>query len=660
MEQEMKAKLASRIAQWMKQYAAALSLPVLLALLFALQNAAFNAWLHVVPELYRRMYAVTFALGVLLFAPAIFIRPRWRFAYLAIVSVLASALLTAEYLYFSYDGGFLQISSFQLTGELSAVGGTALRLLSPRIAFFWAGPVLVLGAWLIMRWRKILHVKLAAWEKVLATVLVLAAVFGGYGTLLASEKRDAGNETQLYSMEYDLNSLVGKMGIANFFLEDAAKRVLTSGDVTEADRTFVEQWSSARPATTSTAASTFGLAKGRNLIFIQVESLENAVINTKLGDNEITPNLDALAKQGLYFSNYYSQVGIGNTADAEFSTLDSLYPLPDSVAFVDHAQNQYAALPQLLANNGYGTYVFHGDVPTFWNRANIYPNLGYQTWFMKSDFTSTRPIGITGLGDEDLFNQSLPRIEKLPQPFMATLITLSSHTPFILPNDLRTLPIPANSGLDDTQQQYLESVHYADQAIGDFITQLKQTGIYDHSLIVIFGDHGSYTGISSALHAESNDVASMNTSQVPLIVLAPGTSLQGERAIPGSHLDVYPTVAHLLGINTPPSALGQDLLATKTPVAVQRKSGTGGVSAILSSSVDYVASADGVFKNGSCLASDTRQPVAINQCQMLYDQQSAILRVSDTVVRGNMLATLLAHAATARSISSATSSRTTP
>jgi len=117
------------------------------------------------------------------------------------------------------------------------------------------------------------------------------------------------------------------------------------------------------------------------------------------------------------------------------------------VTFVDHAQNQYAALPQLLVDHGYDTQVFHGDVATFWNRVNIYPNLGYQAWHMQDEFTSTRAIGITGLGDEDFFKQALPKVEALKQPFMATLITLSSHTPFTLPDDLRTLPIPAGSGL---------------------------------------------------------------------------------------------------------------------------------------------------------------------------------------------------------------------
>ena len=536
-------------------------LPTVLVLLFVAQNVAFNEWLHVVPQLYPQMYAAAFALGVLLYGPAVLMRPRARYIYLFIVSSLVSALLIAEYLYFSYAGGYLQISALKLTAETSAVTGTAIKFITPRLSFFLLNSLLVAIAFFYERYKKIHPITLSVVEKIIIAVVILTCVFGGYEELIAAEVKNYGDDTRLYKQLYDLNSVVGKMGVVNYFLEDATKRLLDSGDITEADKTFVNTWSTARPDPVKPGNS-FGVAKGRNLIFIQVESLENAVINTKLGDNEITPNLNELAHEGLYFSNYFTQVGMGNTADAEFVTLDSLYPLPDSVAFVDHAQNQYAALPQLLVDHGYDTAVFHGDVPTFWNRADIYPSLGYQTWFMRSSFNISRPIGITGVGDQDLFQQSLPRIESLPRPFMATLITLSSHTPFFLPDDLRTLPIPKDSGLNDTQTQYLESIHYADQAIGDFITQLKQTSLYDNSVIVIFGDHGSYTDISSALGVEKSDVADMNNGQVPLIILAPGTGLTGEQQMPSSHLDLYPTVAHLLGLDAPMSRMQMETLIT--------------------------------------------------------------------------------------------------
>ncbi len=632
---------SERIIQHLKRFASAAVLPVMLAVLFVVENAAFNGWLKIEPQIYRRMYAAAFALGVLLYGPAICMRPRWRNAYLAAVSFVVSVIFVAEYLYYSYAGGFLQITALKFTGESSAIIGTAVRFVSPRLMLFVSGFLLVLVAAVRARVRKIVPIALTVSEKALIVALIIASVFGGYHALLAAEKRDVaknGYGSDLYTKLYDLDDVVGQMGVVNYFLDDAAKRVLAGAKVTDADKAFVAEWAASRPAPSS-GGNAFGIAKGRNVIFIQVESLENAVINAKVGGVEVTPNLNALARGGLYYSNYDAQVGIGNTADAEFSTLNSLYPLPDSVAFVDDAQHQYEALPQLLVDNGYDTNVFHGDVPTFWNRADIYPNLGYQSMVMKDAFTPARDIGITGVGDMDFFEQSLPNIEVLPQPFMATLITLSSHTPFLLPTDLRTLPIPAASGLDDTQAQYLESVHYTDQAIGEFINQLKRTGLYNDSVIVIFGDHGSFTGIGQALGKNDGENAT-NTMRVPLIILAPGTGLNGTQTIPASHIDVYPTVANLLGLEAPRSVLGQDLLNTKNPVNVQRASVTGAITSIESADVAYTASPDAVFEHGACADEATKQPLAIDACRALYDEQSAILRVSDTVVRGNLVEAL--------------------
>jgi len=204
--------------------------------------------------------------------------------------------------------------------------------------------------------------------------------FFGYKYLLDTEKREWGNTSRLYTDVYDLKSLVGKMGIINFFIEDTFKFALRSKLITSEDIVFLKNFAEKRKAP-ETEGKYYGSQKGKNVIIIQVESLENAVINKTIGGQEITPGLNKLAKDGLYFDNFYAQVGPGNTADAEFSTMNSLYPLSDDVVFIAYAKNQYLALPKLLKNNGYGTYSLHGDVPTFWNRANIYPGLGYQKSF---------------------------------------------------------------------------------------------------------------------------------------------------------------------------------------------------------------------------------------------------------------------------------------
>ena len=471
---------------------------------------------------------------------------------------------------------------------------------------------------------------------------MIVMVFFGYKYLLDTEKKEWGSTSRLYTDVYDLKSLVGKMGIINFSVEDTFKYILRSNLVTDADKNFLQNWAKNNPLT-QTSKQYFGAEKQKNLIIIQVESLENAVINKTINGQEITPNLNQLAKDGLYFDNYYTQVGPGNTADAEFSTMTSLYPLPDDVVFIDYAKNQYNALPQLLKDNGYGTYVMHGDVPTFWNRSNVYPGLGYQKAFDLNDYTVTRSVGKgpSDLGDEDLFSQSLQRLKTLNQPFMTTLITMSSHTPFILPDDLQTLQIPADTTLDKNQQQYLESIHYTDKAIGEFINGLKESGLYNNSLIFIWGDHGSFTNISSALGQDENTLPELVNSQVPMILLAPGTDLAGTKNIPSSHLDIYPTITNLLGFSTPKTALGQDLLNTKTPIETHFEVVSGSIDSILTPELAYQAKNDGAFENGSCESWPDQKALPISDCKKIYNEQSETLKASDIIVRGNLLNVLL-------------------
>ena len=367
----------------------------------------------------------------------------------------------------------------------------------------------------------------------------------------------------------------------------------------------------------------------------------------------------------MYFNNYYTQIGPGNTADAEFSTMDSLYPLPDDVVFIDYAKNTYKALPQLLVKNGYKTYSMHGDVPTFWNRSNIYPGLGYQKAYDLDDYIVTTPVGQgpSDLGDEDLFSQSLPRLESFKQPFMVTLITMSLHTPFILPTDLQTLKIPSQTNLTETQWEYMEAAHYTDKAIGEFIDGLKKDGLYNNSLILIWGDHESFQNIYSALSPDNlnsgsetaqlyknldvgvvagedpnnNILAALQNSQVPMILLAPATNLNGSDNIPASHLDVYPTIVNLLGIIPPKSILGQDLLNTKTPVETHFKIISGGIDTVLTNNLAYQADDDGVFEHGSCESLPDKKSLPINDCQNLYTEQANNLNASNIIIKGNLL-----------------------
>ncbi len=626
------------------RYIQPLLLPVVLAALFVIQNLAFNNWLGFNNHYLGRFLAVNFSLGLVLYCPSLFFGKRGRYAYLFLISCTVSLLLVSQFLYFEYSQSFLQASALKYIGQAASVTGTVKSLLSGNLLLFIANIFLVAGV-AILVWAKKFNrneVSLLPREKIIVFLCIAALASSGYWLVIQKEKQEWGGSSRLYLNAYDVNALVEKIGIANFFLEDSFKYLARVDLVSAADKNFLADWIKSQQPETAKPASAkgYGEAKGKNVIFLQIESLENAVINRKIDGQEITPNINKASQEGLYFSNYYTQVGPGNTADAEFSTLNSLYPLPDDVVFIDYAHNYYNALPKLFTSHGYSAYALNGDVPTFWNRSNVYPNLGYQEKISEDSYIKSRPIGKgpSSLGDEDFLLQSLPKLESFKQPFFSVLITESSHTPFELPEDLQTLDMsgPAAQHLNYTQQQYLESIHYMDKAIGEFIESLKQAGLYNNSVIAIYGDHQSFTGISDPLDAGDATFPALKHSQVPLLILNSGIK-PAEITTPASHLDLFPTIMNMLGIQPPKDILGQDVLNAKNPVVVRRNLSSGTINTILGNTLAFIANENGVFEDGTCLKMPVKTAVPVANCRALFDRQSNSVKASDIIIRGNLL-----------------------
>lgn len=627
--------------------ARALWLPLFLIVLFVIQNVVFIVWVQLFPDpAPGLLLAASIALGALLYMPAMLFAKWSRFLYLLVASAVASAIFISQYIYFSLYGGFLQASALQYAGQLNAEWSTVFTLLSPPLLLFALNMFVVIIAMIVAYRRKSWETELRVHDKLIVSALAVILIVGGYGLLLKSSG-DAWQELthpavtfrDLNSFTYSPDQAVQEVGICNYYLGDIIGMLLRATPVSPAQMQFVQNWLAQKPAVST--GPYFGIDRGDNLIYVQVESLETAVIGQKIGNQEITPNLNALAAQSLYFDNYYTQVGPGNTADAEFVTLNSLYPLTNTVAFIDFANNTYSALPALLFQHGYHTYALHGDVADFWNRENIYPQLGYQVQISQDDFTA-HETGFPTLDDDDFLSESAQMMAGFKQPFMATVITLSSHTPFIIPAQYQTLQFPTDSTLTQRQKDYLQSVHYTDAALGAFIADLKSEGLYNNSVIAIFGDHGSSTGISTALGSTPSTPAALDNSQVPLILLNPklNATLSGPTSTPGSHLDLYPTVANLLGITPPDTVIGQDLLSTKTPIITHRDPYSAIITTILTPSIEYQAAQSGVFADGTCLQLPASTTLPINNCKTLYDQQSDNINASDFIVRGNLISDL--------------------
>ena len=215
----------------------------------------------------------------------------------------------------------------------------------------------------------------------------------------------------------------------------------------------------------------FGAARGKNLIVVQVESLQDFVVDFAIGGQEVMPHLRGWTADSLRFTNVTDQTSEGRTSDAEFTTMASLLPLDHGAVAFRFPGNHYTALPRVLAEHGYATLSAVAFEPGFWNRQVMHPSYGFQHSLFEPDFQMTEQIG-WGLNDHDFLQQMVPRLEQLPRPFAAWLITLSLHHPFeAFPDAHKVLKLGALEGT--SFGNYLHTMRFFDQALEDFTDRAR-------------------------------------------------------------------------------------------------------------------------------------------------------------------------------------------
>ncbi|NYF25274.1 LTA synthase family protein [Sporosarcina sp. JAI121] len=313
--------------------------------------------------------------------------------------------------------------------------------------------------------------------------------------------------------------------------------------------------------------ASYGIAKDRHVFVIQVESLQGFVIDKQVNGQEITPNLNALLKDSAYFDNVYQQIGAGNTSDAEWLMHTSIYPegMDPTVNVING--DPVPSLLHTLQDHGYGTATYHADDVTYWSRNKLYAALGFDYVYTDVEIPAEQEIGF-GPADEVLFDfvsQQLPSQLKMNAKMYSNIITLTSHTPFEMPENLQNLTL--SESYDNTYiGNYLQSIRYTDEQIGNFIATLKEKNLYDNSLILIYGDH---SGIHGAPVTE-------NDESILLELLGHPYNLQDRFVIPvifnggglfkgetinhlGGQVDLMPTLLNLLGIEYHGQMMGHNL-----------------------------------------------------------------------------------------------------
>lgn len=380
--------------------------------------------------------------------------------------------------------------------------------------------------------------------------------------------------------------------------------------------------------------------KGKNLIVIQLEAFQDFVINAYYNGQEITPNINRLIENDtLYYDRYYSNIGKGNTADAEFSSLNSLYPLIDGETYRLYEDNTFRGLPWLMRKQGYKAFAVHGYEGEFWNREAAYPYQGFEDYISMEDMEQDEIIGL-GISDKSMFRQLIPILKEQDKPFFSFIITLTNHHPFVLEEKYQSLEL-SEEDKDTKFGAYLQTVHYTDEAIGQFISDLKKAGLYENTVIALYGDHH---GLNCTMEEVSESVSNFigrnydydEMLNVPLIIHIPGSGIRETIHTTGGQIDFLPTIANIMDLSLDETLyLGQDLTnAEKGFVAFTAYLFEG---SFANDEIMFQISREGIFENSRAWIIGTNEEVDIEPYYELYEKAVLLKKTSKEILEQNLM-----------------------
>ena len=307
--------------------------------------------------------------------------------------------------------------------------------------------------------------------------------------------------------------------------------------------------------------------------------MQEFLIDYKLNGEEVTPFLNSLTRDEntIYFDNFSIKQLKVKQSDAEFMLENSLFGLPQGSAFTTKGLNTYQAAPAILGQHGYTSAVFHGNTGSFWNRNEIYKSFGYDHFFDSSYYDmNPEDLADYGLMDKPFFEQSIPLLESLPQPFYTKFITVQIIIRIQLMKRLATIA-PHTTG-DQSVDTYFQTARYADEALEQFFNYLKESGLYDNSIIVMYGDHYGISenhndAMEQVLGKEITPFDNAGLQRVPLFIHVPGVE-GGVNHEYGGQMDFFQHFLHLLGIDTKDYVqFGTDLLSEQHDELVPFRNG---------------------------------------------------------------------------------------
>ena len=595
------------------------------------------------------------------------LRPKTRYKYYFGWLFFFAALAVANTIYYGFYKSFINIELISTASMLSKVDDALfaklhfaqfLYLLVPLLFVFIHKQLLKSGYYTMLEEKET--------NKIYRGISIIAA-FISFSVLVIFSIFDNSQFTKPWYRQH----VVQKYGLYLYTFNDIVQSVHSNSDNTfgydESSLAFREYYACKWEEKNKSNEYT-NIFKDKNVLFIHAESIQNFLVDLTINGVEVTPNLNKLAKEGMYFDRFYPQISVGTSSDTEFTLMTGLLPSSRGTVFVNFYNRKYPTMVKYFNDMGYYTFCTHANDAEYWNRKTMYNTIGYQDFFAKEsydvpfDVTDPNIVGL-GLGDKEFFRQfidKLKTIEEKDKPFFGTVITLSNHSPF---NDVEKYS-PFNVTMDyitrdkrgnkivnsanylegSMMGNYLKSAHYADEALGQLINDLKENDLLEDTIIVFYGDHEArispnefeklYNYIpetDSILNSDDENYVSMGNynydllKNTPLIIWSNEEEFNKRISSTMGMYDLLPTIANMFGFKDKYS-LGHDIFSDNEKIVVFPNGN------VLTDKVYY-----------SSLNEDyitfVEEPIDSDYIERISDYSDELLEVSNGIIFHNLIET---------------------
>lgn len=435
-----------------------------------------------------------------------------RFKYLLTANIILTLICIINSVYYTFYTSFTSISLLSTSKYAAEVSDAIFEnvLKIHDLIYIWAPIALIIT---YIKLKKTGKIRKGKSNKIKFIKCLNFALVPGLIVIFTLTSLEIGRLAKQWNREY----LVERFGIYVYHVNDLVKsvepKITTLFGFDQAYKEFNDYYQDTSDEQEWKNKYT-GIFEGKNIISIHLESMQSFLIDLEFNGEEVTPTLNKIANESLYFSNFYTQVSTGTSSDSELTFNTSLMPTNIGTAFVSYFNRYYNATPKYLKEKGYYTFAMHANNGSFWNRSAMHKSLGYDELYDKSDYEIDEIVGL-GLSDKSFFRQSIEKIKDINskgQPYYGTVIMLSNHTPFAdvdkygefdvdiketITNENGEEEIISYPYLEGTKMgNYIKSAHYADSALGEFIDSLEKEGLMENTVIVMYGDHDARLGKS--------------------------------------------------------------------------------------------------------------------------------------------------------------------